>query len=721
MNHCLELVYARFNRTLFGEIMSIKISQIEPNSKYLNDVITLGDANKETLGFFPKDAYKESARKKWIIIAVDDVKRELAGYLLYRISRQKMLVSIVHICVANSWRGQGIRISKELFRELKKITAEGYLGVRVRCRVDYSANKLWPILEFVAIGEMDGRGKKGTKLTIWEYQYNQPSLFSYALRQNEDSKVKVAIDANVFFQLQSPDIPEHEESLPLLEPWLDIDLYITPEMLNEINRNTDKTKREAGRKFASSFNQVDSKSFDDEFQKVLEDLKPFFLGSLSQSDVSDLRQLAYAISADIPFFVTRDGSMLEKSEDVFEKFGIQILRPSDLVLKQDELIRGEDYAPSRLAGSQIRMEKVHGQQSERLITKFLPDQGETKSIFRRKLHLALSNASTVETYVVMDDQGNELGLISHSRQFEGQIVIPIFRVGQAQICQYVAKYLVNKILLTASAENRNITKITDEYLSPKIIAALQESGFVHTQDSWVKITIQEVLGINDAIMHLSNSIWPDFVKDPLLNIILALQSVPNQTVLLEIEKRLWPLKIEETNIPSFIVPIRPIWAMHLFDIDIAGQDLFGGEPSLILNAENVYYRRSTPKVLAAPGRVLWYVSAGDGHYQGSMHLKACSYLDEVEIGKPKQLFSKFKNLGIYKWKHVYNEVAGSDLNKEIMAFKFSKTEILKYPIHLSKLQAIWKAEGKNFNNAVSPLSIGNEPFLKLYNLGMKGQ
>ena len=33
--------------------MNIKIIQIDHNSKYLKDVIKLGDANKNTLGLFP--------------------------------------------------------------------------------------------------------------------------------------------------------------------------------------------------------------------------------------------------------------------------------------------------------------------------------------------------------------------------------------------------------------------------------------------------------------------------------------------------------------------------------------------------------------------------------------------------------------------------------------------------------------------------------------------
>ncbi len=696
----------------------MKISQIDHNSKYLNGVIALGDANKSTLGLFPKDAFVESASKKQIIVAIDDITGDLAGYLLFSVSRQKMLVSIVHLCVASSWRGKGI--TRLLFDELKKLTENGFHYVRVRCRVDYSANKLWAKLGFIAVGEMDGRGKKGTKLTIWKYEYDHPSLFTYVSKQNENTKVKVVIDANVFYQLQYPEMPESEESLPLLEPWLDIDIYITPEMLNEISRNHDNDKREAGRKFSNSFNMVDSKTSHDKFQKIQDGLRLLFPESLKQSDESDLRQLVYAVLDEIPFFVTRDGLMIDRSEDIFEKFGIQILRPSDLILLQDELLRGNDYAPSRLAGSQIRLEKVHSQQSKSLVEKFLPDQGETKSVFNKKIQIALSNASTSETFVVLDALEEGLGLISYSRQFDGQIIVSLLRVGKAQICQYISKYLVNNIVLIASAEKRNTILIKDEYLSENVVSALQDDGFLKIPEGWVKMTLKEILDVQETITQLSDSAWPEYAKEPMNNIVSVLQPMSNQSALLEIERRLWPLKITDVDIHAFIVPIRPEWAMHLFDMEIAKQDLFGSEPSLILNAENVYYRSSVPKVLSAPGRVLWYVSAGNKLYQGSMCVKACSYLDGVEIGTAKQLFSKYKKLGIYKWKDVYNEVANGDLNREIMAFKFSKTEIFPNPISLAELQGMWKVDGKNFNNAVSPLKIGKERFIDIYTLGMKG-
>jgi GNAT superfamily N-acetyltransferase/predicted nucleic acid-binding protein len=298
--------------------MKIKIHQIDHNSKYLKDVIALGDMNKKTLGLFPKEAFKESAGKKQIIVATDEDTGGLIGYLLFSTSRRKMIVSIVHLCVSEKYRGQGV--AKLLFNELKKTTQDGYLGVRVHCRVDYPANKLWPKLDFVAVSEMKGRGKKETRLIIWKYEYPHQSLFSFTSLQDENAKVKVVIDANVFYQLQDSDDPDSEESLPLLAPWLDIELCITPEMLNEIVRNKDDNKRSLARKFARSFTTLEVKTSQNEFQDIHVELRPLFPETMKESDVSDLKQLSYAICARVPFFVTRDEPVLDKANDVFEKF-----------------------------------------------------------------------------------------------------------------------------------------------------------------------------------------------------------------------------------------------------------------------------------------------------------------------------------------------------------------------------------------------------------------
>jgi hypothetical protein len=94
----------------------------------------------------------------------------------------------------------------------------------------------------------------------------------------------------------------------------------------------------------------------------------------------------------------------------------------------------------------------------------------------------------------------------------------------------------------------------------------------------------------------------------IVSVIETAVAAKNTDMLLSAEKALWPIKIKEASIPSFIVPIWPGWAMHLFDSGIGFQDLFGGNPNLIFRVENAYYRSCTPRVISAPGRILWYVS-----------------------------------------------------------------------------------------------------------------
>jgi len=165
--------------------MSHTISVIDHRSKYFEQVVLLGAANKKTLGFFPKGAFEQHAAKKQIIVAVDDEKDAVQGYLLYRLSRKKMLASIVHLCIDTEQRSKGI--TRKLFSELKEQTKQGYKTIRVHCRMDYKTNSLWPKLGFQRVGEEPRRSKDGkTTLGVWMFDHGHPTLFSYVEQQSEN-------------------------------------------------------------------------------------------------------------------------------------------------------------------------------------------------------------------------------------------------------------------------------------------------------------------------------------------------------------------------------------------------------------------------------------------------------------------------------------------------------------------------------------------------------
>ncbi len=688
--------------------MNYTVFQIDHTSQHFEKVISLGEKNRKTLGFFPRGAYEQHASKKQIIVAIDNDTDEILGYLLYGLSRRKMLASIVHMCVNENHRGKGI--TRLLFSKLKELTEVGYRAIRVHCRTDYEADKLWPKLGFQAIKEIPGRSKDGkTTLRLWMFNHGHPTLFSYI--EDQTSKTKVAIDANVFFQLQHPQEYGHEESTTLLEPWLDIELYRTPEIFNEIARNPNKTKREAARKFAHSF--PESQSPNDRYDIVRERIFSLLPAPKNTSDESDRRQLAHTIAAEIPFFITRDGFLLDQQDKIYETFGTSVIRPSDLILQQDELLRQAEYYPSRLAGSQIKIEKVHTQRTDELVANFLANQEETKGKFNHKLQSLLSNPHTYETSIIKDS-GEPLSLISQKREYK-KTFIPLLRAKKKSISKIMLRYIVNKVILDSFEDEIHITRITDKYLPETAKDTLDEYGFKNISGTWIKISIHKTLSKKELHKILQREMWEQDTAQIVQPLIDILNSDLSTATILDIEKILWPLKIIDADISTFIVAIQPDWAMHLFDDTIAQQNLFGSNPALMFNTENVYYRAAKPKLPSSPSRVLWYVSKGRGKYQNVMQIKACSYVNEVQIGIPKELFSQYKKLGIYSWDQVFS-IAKKDVNKNIMAFLFSKTEVFTYPIDNSTLQSIWARDNKKFN-IFSPIKITKERFFELYNLG----
>ena len=168
---------------------------------------------------------------------------------------------------------------------------------------------------------------------------------------------------------------------------------------------------------------------------------------------------------------------------------------------------------------------------------------------------------------------------------------------------------------------------------------------------------------------------------------------------------------------GFSQRIRPEWSKELFDEEFASGTLYGSKEELGLSRENVYYRsKHAAGGIKAPGRVLWYVSE-DKRFPGSSSIRACSRLDQVVVDKPKELFRRFKRLGVYAWKHVF-DIAKRNIDNEIMALIFGDTELFERPIYLPELRRVLQAHGCK-TQLQSPTSVSAEVFDTLYKTGKK--
>jgi hypothetical protein len=95
-----------------------------------------------------------------------------------------------------------------------------------------------------------------------------------------------------------------------------------------------------------------------------------------------------------------------------------------------------------------------------------------------------------------------------------------------------------------------------------------------------------------------------------------------------------------------------------------------------------------------------------------MSIKACSHLEERIVGTPKELYARFRHLGVYTWQHVLETVDGN-IDHPLMAFRFSGTERFARPITLAELQRMDIPQPQN------PRRITGEQFAAIYQLGMK--
>lgn len=655
------------------------IISTDQNSKYLKFVMDLWRPNASTLGFFPEGAFKEYASKKQIIVALSSAE-EFLGYLLFRVTASRQEASIVHLCVAAEKQGKGA--ARALVKELIKIT-DGLRGISLKCRRDFPANMLWPKLNFSPASEFKGRSNNGSTLTRWWYQHKAADLFTSQLLEDFADKLLVVIDANIFYDLKNK---SDEESMALKADYLSdsIVICITTELFVEIDRQSNEQERQTSRNFASQFHQLVCQLED--FEEIYNSLKSYLPTNPRPQDKSDFSHLARALQANANFFCTRDGNILDKSDELYEKFGVSVIRPVDLIIEIDSLYREQEYQPARLAGTLYEIAKVQSGQENLLVNAFRDKvNSESQTSLRTLLRSLLISPKETECLVAWSHLREPLGLLAYNLDKSNCLSVKLFRVFPThKLSTTILRYLVGFIMKKAISKGCKLIEIVDLQLSRNAKEALLKDYFFPSNNSWFRFVIPAYTTKEHVLTELTAIDAKDeTVRNKIADIKILLSSenaLQSSINIWNLEAVLWPAKITGSNIPCYIVPIRPEWALHLFDENFANQDIFGAKIDLALSRESVYYRAAKNAAgISAPARILWYVSQKNSKHYGAGAVRAQSRLDEIVIGKPKDLFKQFRRLGIYEWEDVY-ATAKNNLNNEIMALRFSDTEMLNKPL-----------------------------------------
>ncbi len=421
-----------------------------------------------------------------------------------------------------------------------------------------------------------------------------------------------------------------------------------------------------------------------------------------------MRQVAYAIAGGAPFFVTRDKRLVERCEPLYQSHGLMVLLPAELINHLDSIEREGDYRAARIEGSRLKNALLKAEALD-LATGDVTLPDELNSDLKRSVLHYLTQPKVMDVQIITDCLDAHVLLGVTDRREPGVLAIPVLRRSRHSMATTMFRHFLRACLEAAADERRSVVTVPATELDSTGRSILHEFGFVPCGDTWVKLALRSMGSLDEvtrAVSKMTLNSTQEFAKKAALNAITKACESRDVATCAALERTPWPSKIIESGIPTFIVSIKPKWAQHFFDVELGSQLLFGLREDLHLGIEGVYCRSTENNNLTAPGRVLWYVSKDAG--DGSMSIKACSLLEEVVVGKPKELFRRFQRLGVYEWRDVY-EAAGRDIATEIVAFRFRMTERFRDAVGLETLEALGIR-----GPFMSPRKISDSQFASIY-------
>ena len=350
--------------------------------------------------------------------------------------------------------------------------------ITLRCRRDYAAHHMWPKLRFTPISEISGRAKSGSVLTCWRRPLQLDTQLSLFQAQTEDETVDVVIDSQIFFDMSNPSTANSQLYKTLISNLsiFPIKLWITDELFTEIDRNSDSKVREPTRQHAHLYPPVlyDPKTAEN-YEETLREVLP----SNNPNQISDIRHLAISAASDVSIFITRDNALLNKSNEIKNTTNLQLLSPTDLIIKIHELLNRDSYTSDLVSGLSLLWCRLTNQNFPRDLHESFLIQGEKLRQFRKKLDVflaapnrylceLLSSESKIVAIRVVEIEGNS------------KLVAHFCRIGKSTTKQLFAGYLVASTVYKAVAEKLSLVEFTADSIFPGLVPELLDKSFVNT-------------------------------------------------------------------------------------------------------------------------------------------------------------------------------------------------------------------------------------------------
>lgn len=629
------------------------IVEVSPDSLHYEQVIKLGNANSATLGFLPYEAIRQAAAEGRVLASVKN--DEVKGYALYGVRVKTGNISLTHLCIDRSQRGQGI--ARELVDDIIKRNPQR-AGIRLSCRKDYAADAMWPKLEFQRLGERPGRSRAGHPLVAWWRPIAAQTLFGEP--EQEETRLVAAIDTNILLDICEK--RNHPASLALTADWVTeaAELVVTSQSHSELSE-----PRSDSEEFESKLGEFrDLEPSETAWQTELQPLQDD--PTIARVGEKDLRVVAQAAAGSAAYLITRDEHLLQQSERVEQMTGLKVVGPDDFLLRLQGLGGEHGHQTRKITASGISVIPVSEMPSKAELSDYCHKHiSERSSDLRQRLGIVARLSGQIVKMI--SDSGKPLALGAVYRDGTQAIITALRCTAEAR-ADMAVRHMVHKIR-SIVADDGPATIVVDDLTSLSVDRALHDEGFKLQGAMWSADLQTGIFRPNDPL--------PDGLAEIGWNGLDA-------HLIRDYERSAWPAKVFSGSIPSYMVPIKSEYARVILGYSEPQERLFELNRKAAASRTNVYYM--SPRSLETPARIIWWISGG-GSLGG---VRAISWLDEVETGPPQRLHRKYRDHGVLDKQQVIGIAKPSPNDgPKATAMLFSQIEIFPEPVPIARSRELY--------------------------------
>lgn len=624
----------------------------------------------------------------------------LVGYILFTNVKRKFIIKINHFCIEKSFRKHGI--GKDLFVNFKKSIIHAFY-IELSCRDDYDINDFWSKIGFSLIDARAGRASNELSI-LHRFQYKLQENITDIINDS-DIRPKVLLDSSIVFSIESGKSNEIEENLLFMYA-NDVQFCVAPAIYKDMKKQNDDNIKLKSIEKANMFTTLSTSC--NKYKYALSKIRLEF----PKISDSDSEQLACGITNNIRHFITKDKQLLGLFKEFADQYNILIQSIPEfysyLYFTLDKKQQTEEWLPTthgKLIDIQLNKAELR--------THYLNHaNGETRQHFDEKFNIDIHNSS-LKSIVIEDKQYGVLYYTIKKDVLTIRLLRLLRSYNNPNIIYDISSFIFGELIQLTLKKGISIIIFSDEYANQNTVLAAIQHGFIGSQKLSHRFIgnlfeFQQVMRAN-----FCNSILQTAHHD-----FLSLSTEADVFELIEFERRYFPAKFIDINIPTYIIPIRSSWAKNLLTPEIDQQYSLTPDATkyALLTYNNVYYSSATTK-LFSPARILWYVTSENRNKKNVLlqwegHIIATSYLDEVHVGNKEKIFKKFWKMGVYRWSDIARHSDGL-----CTAIVFSKTEILEQKIKYNVVEDTVKQIMGQGLTLVSPTLITNEVYLSLYKKG----